>query len=130
MDEPLSNLDAKLRIEMRSEIRMLQQKMGITTIYVTHDQEEALSISDRIAVMDHGVVHQVGEPREIYTKPADLFVAKFIGTTYYKSRLNRKRTCLSHDKNIELSPQLSDTPLNPLLIVTLETILTDPMKNS
>ena len=81
MDEPLSNLDAKLRVEMRGEIRMLQQKMGITTIYVTHDQEEALSISDRIAVMEYGVVRQVGKPWEIYVRPNDTFVAGFIGTT-------------------------------------------------
>jgi len=81
MDEPLSNLDAKLRVEMRGEIRMLQQKMGITTLYVTHDQEEALSISDRIAVMDYGLVRQVGKPWEIYVRPQDTFVAGFIGTT-------------------------------------------------
>lgn len=81
MDEPLSNLDAKLRIEMRGEIRELQQQMGITTIYVTHDQEEALSISDRIAVMEHGVVRQVAEPWEVYTRPEDLFVAGFIGSS-------------------------------------------------
>ncbi len=81
MDEPLSNLDAKLRVEMRGEIRMLQQKMGITTIYVTHDQEEALSISDRIAVMEYGLVRQVGKPWEIYVQPEDTFVAGFIGTT-------------------------------------------------
>lgn len=81
MDEPLSNLDAKLRIEMRGEIRMLQQKMGITTIYVTHDQEEALSISDRIAVMEYGIVRQVGKPWEVYVQPEDAFVAGFIGTT-------------------------------------------------
>ncbi|MBW2305832.1 MAG: ABC transporter ATP-binding protein [Deltaproteobacteria bacterium] len=81
MDEPLSNLDAKLRVEMRGEIRILQQEMGITTIYVTHDQEEALSISDRIAVMDQGIVRQVGKPWEVYTKPRDSFVAGFIGTT-------------------------------------------------
>jgi ABC-type Fe3+/spermidine/putrescine transport system ATPase subunit len=81
MDEPLSNLDAKLRVEMRGEIRMLQQKLGITTLYVTHDQEEALSISDRIAVMDYGVVRQVGKPWEIYVRPEDTFVAGFIGTT-------------------------------------------------
>jgi len=81
MDEPLSNLDAKLRVEMRGEIRMLQQKMGITTLYVTHDQEEALSISDRIAVMEYGLVRQVGKPWEIYVQPQDTFVAGFIGTT-------------------------------------------------
>ncbi len=83
MDEPLSNLDAKLRVEMRSEIRELQQSMKITTLYVTHDQEEALSISDRIAVMNYGVVEQVGRPWEIYNTPVNRFVAGFIGTTNF-----------------------------------------------
>ena len=83
MDEPLSNLDAKLRVEMRSEIRELQQSMKITTLYVTHDQEEALSISDSIAVMNHGVVEQVGRPWEIYNTPVNRFVAGFIGTTNF-----------------------------------------------
>ncbi|MFO7275199.1 MAG: ABC transporter ATP-binding protein [Symbiobacteriaceae bacterium] len=81
MDEPLSNLDAKLRVEMRTEIRRLQRQYGITTIYVTHDQEEALAISDRIAVMNQGRVEQVGTPREIYFHPRTVFVAGFIGTT-------------------------------------------------
>ncbi len=83
MDEPLSNLDAKLRVEMRSEIRELQRQMKITTVYVTHDQEEALSISDRIAVMNLGVVEQVGRPWEIYNTPVNRFVAGFIGTTNF-----------------------------------------------
>ncbi len=83
MDEPLSNLDAKLRVEMRSEIRDLQQGMKITTIYVTHDQEEALSISDRIAVMNLGIVEQVGKPWETYISPANRFVAAFIGSTNF-----------------------------------------------
>ena len=83
MDEPLSNLDAKLRIEMRSEIRELQRQMKITTVYVTHDQEEALSISDRIAVMNLGVVEQVGRPWEVYNTPRNRFVAGFIGTTNF-----------------------------------------------
>ena len=83
MDEPLSNLDAKLRVEMRGEIRELQQSMQITTLYVTHDQEEALSISDSIAVMNHGVVEQVGRPWEIYNTPINRFVAGFIGTTNF-----------------------------------------------
>ena len=81
MDEPLSNLDAKLRVQMRSMIKKLQTKLGITTIYVTHDQEEALAISDRIAVMKDGKVMQVGKPEEIYRKPENLFVANFIGNT-------------------------------------------------
>lgn len=81
MDEPLSNLDAKLRVQMRSTIKKVQQKLGITTVYVTHDQEEALAISDRIAIMKKGVIHQVGVPEQIYTRPADEFVANFIGTS-------------------------------------------------
>jgi iron(III) transport system ATP-binding protein len=79
MDEPLSNLDAKLRIELRDDIRDLQRSLGITTIYVTHDQEEALVISDRICVMQGGRVHQVAPPHEIYRRPATLFVASFVG---------------------------------------------------
>jgi ABC-type Fe3+/spermidine/putrescine transport system ATPase subunit len=81
LDEPLSNLDAKLRVEMRGEIRRLQQQLGITALYVTHDQEEALAISDRIAVMRAGAVEQIGTPAEIYTHPASPFVAEFMGTT-------------------------------------------------
>ena len=79
MDEPLSNLDAKLRVELREDIRALQRELGITTIYVTHDQEEALVISDRICVLEHGVVHQVGRPWEIYREPNSRFVAGFMG---------------------------------------------------
>jgi spermidine/putrescine ABC transporter ATP-binding subunit len=79
MDEPLSNLDAKLRLKMREELRRLQKRLGITTIYVTHDQEEAMSLSDRIAVMNRGRILQIGTPLEVYSKPANLFVATFIG---------------------------------------------------
>ena len=80
-DEPLSNLDAKLRVEMRTVIRRLQQGSGITTIYVTHDQEEALAISDRIAVMNKGEIQQIDAPVKIYRKPRNLFVATFMGQT-------------------------------------------------
>ena len=83
MDEPLSNLDAKLRVQMRTVIKKLQRKLGITTIYVTHDQEEALAISDRIAVMKDGVIMQIGTPTEIYAKPQNPFVAGFIGTSNF-----------------------------------------------
>ena len=79
MDEPLSNLDAKLRVEMRSAIREVQKQVGITTVYVTHDQEEALSISDRIAVMKKGVIQQTASPHTIYTRPCNVFVSTFIG---------------------------------------------------
>ncbi len=81
MDEPLSNLDAKLRLEMRQAIRDIQREVGITTIYVTHDQEEAMAISDRIAVMKLGVIQQIGTPQEIYHRPSNEFVASFIGRT-------------------------------------------------
>lgn len=79
MDEPLSNLDAKLRVEMRNAIKEIQHRIGITTVYVTHDQEEALAVSDRIAVMQGGVIRQVDSPVNIYRRPANLFVASFIG---------------------------------------------------
>ena len=81
LDEPLSNLDAKLRIEMREELKELQKRLGITTIYVTHDQEEAMVLSDRIAIMNNGRVEQVGTPQEVYRRPSNLFVATFIGRT-------------------------------------------------
>ena len=81
LDEPLSNLDARLRVDMRGEIRELQQRLGITTVYVTHDQEEALAVSQRIAVMQAGRIEQLGAPAEIYREPANLFVAQFMGTT-------------------------------------------------
>jgi ABC-type Fe3+/spermidine/putrescine transport system ATPase subunit len=80
MDEPLSNLDAKLRIELREEIRDIQKRIGIATIYVTHDQEEALAISDRICVMSAGHIQQIGTPQQIYGDPQTRFVAEFVGT--------------------------------------------------
>jgi len=81
MDEPLSNLDAKLRVEMRFAIKEIQNRVGITTVYVTHDQEEAMAISDRIAVMKDGVIQHIGKPKDLYQRPANLFVATFIGRT-------------------------------------------------
>lgn len=90
MDEPLSNLDAKLRISMREEIKRLQKELGITTIYVTHDQEEALAISDRIAVFNLGCLEQVGTPQEIYHHPKSEFVAKFVGD------INECKGCLKN----------------------------------
>ena len=80
LDEPLSNLDARLRLQTREEIRRIQRETGITTIFVTHDQEEAMSISDMIVVMKLGVVQQIGAPQEVYDNPLNLFVAKFLGT--------------------------------------------------
>ena len=80
MDEPLSNLDALLRVRMRSELKKLQRKIGVTTIYVTHDQVEAMTMGDRIAVMNKGRIMQIGSPEEVYNKPANIFVAGFIGS--------------------------------------------------
>ena len=83
LDEPLSNLDAQLRLEMRAEIKRLHEQTGTTALYVTHDQEEALSIADRVAVLKDGVLQQVGAPRELYRRPATRFVAEFIGETNF-----------------------------------------------
>jgi len=80
MDEPLSNLDAKLRVQMRTEVSRLQKRLGTTTVYVTHDQVEAMTLGDRVAVMRGGVIQQVGPPEELYNRPANLFVAGFIGS--------------------------------------------------
>lgn len=90
MDEPLSNLDAKLRVDMREAIKLIQHEVGITTVYVTHDQEEAMAVSDRIAVMNSGVIQQVGTPREIYQRPANIFVSNFIGRTNIVERSLKK----------------------------------------
>ena len=80
LDEPLSNLDARLRLQTREELRRIQRETGVTTIFVTHDQEEAMSISDLIIVMKQGVVQQIGKPQDVYDEPANLFVAQFLGT--------------------------------------------------
>ena len=92
-DEPLSNLDAKLRRRVREEVRELQQKLGITTVYVTHDQEEALAVSDRIIVMNDAVIAQIGTPRQLYEEPASRFVADFIGDA------NIVNTMIEHVEN-------------------------------
>src|SRR6185369_17893624 len=79
LDEPLSNLDAKLREQMRFELRIMQKRVGLTAVYVTHDQEEALTLSDRLVVMNHGEIEQIGTPSDVYERPATRFVAQFIG---------------------------------------------------
>ena len=89
MDEPLSNLDAKLRVQTRGEIKRLQQEIGTTTVYVTHDQVEAMTMGDRIAVMNHGRLEQVGTPAELYDEPANVFVAGFIGSPGHELRARR-----------------------------------------
>lgn len=107
LDEPLSNLDAQLREQMRAELKRLQRETGVTAIYVTHDQSEALAISDRIAVMENGLVKQIGPPREIYERPTSEFVANFIGTT------NLLRGLLKADISAG-STGLIETRLGPL----------------
>lgn len=100
MDEPLSNLDAKLRVEMRNAIKNIQNKIGITTVYVTHDQEEALAISDRIAVMNGGVIQQIGKPKEIYQRPANIFVSTFIGLSNILEASVKTEGCSSGKKKL------------------------------
>lgn len=100
LDEPLSNLDARLRLQTREEIRRIQRETGITTVFVTHDQEEAMSISDRIVVMKAGVVQQVGRPQEVYDNPVNLFVAKFLGTppvNVFVGRISKNRLYIGED---------------------------------
>ncbi|NLW59162.1 MAG: ABC transporter ATP-binding protein [Firmicutes bacterium] len=107
MDEPLSNLDAKLRLEMRSVIRRIQKELGITTVYVTHDQEEAMAISDTIAVMKEGVIQQVGTAKEIYQRPKNLFVASFIGrTNILPARVEQNALLFPGGYRVELEQRL------------------------
>lgn len=103
MDEPLSNLDAKLRVQMRTIIKKLQKRLGITTIYVTHDQEEALAISDSIAIMKDGNIMQIDTPENIYKKPLNTFVAGFIGTSNFIGG-----EILSQDENMKASIKLTN----------------------
>jgi len=92
LDEPLANLDAKLRVQMREEIRRTQKELGIMSIYVTHDQEEAMSVSDRLAVFDEGRLVQLGKPQEIYLEPNSLFVADFIGkANFFPAKILARR---------------------------------------
>ena len=110
MDEPLSNLDAKLRLEMRRVIRQIQRDVGITTVYVTHDQEEAMAISDTIAVMKDGVIQHIGKPKEIYQRPRNVFVANFIGrSNLIDAELTGGRVRFTGDYSVEL-PALAAQP--------------------
>lgn len=108
MDEPLSNLDAKLRIDLRNAIRKIQKKVGITTLYVTHDQEEAMAVSDRIAVMKEGVIQHAGTPQNIYHRPANMFVSTFIGRSnilegHLKVASGKAILTINKDFDIEMS---------------------------
>ena len=115
MDEPLSNLDARLRVEMRAELKRLHHELNITTIYVTHDQAEALSLSDRIAVLYQGEIQQCGTPREIYVKPANIFVGSFIGSppmNFIPATIESFNPLTINCNGIILSPQLETPPEN------------------
>ena len=106
LDEPLSNLDARLRLQTREEIRRIQKETGITTVFVTHDQEEAMSISDLIVVMKLGVVQQIGQPQEVYDNPVNLFVAKFLGTppiNVFEGKVQGGKVYIGKDAVLEVS---------------------------
>ncbi|MCR5031925.1 MAG: ABC transporter ATP-binding protein [Lachnospiraceae bacterium] len=108
LDEPLSNLDARLRIQTREELKRIQVETGITTIFVTHDQEEAMSISDTIVVMKDGVLQQQGEPQEIYDEPVNLFVASFLGTpkiNVFTGEIKNGQVCIDHMPVLEANGQ-------------------------
>ena len=110
LDEPLSNLDARLRLQTREEIKRIQRETGITTVFVTHDQEEAMSISDMIVVMKSGVVQQVGKPQEVYDSPVNLFVAKFLGTppiNVFEGRVSGEKLYIGNDCVLD-APGVSD----------------------
>ena len=113
MDEPLSNLDAKLRLEMRAEFRRLHQTLGLTTVYVTHDQEEALSLSDRVVLMRGGAIQQLGSPEEAYTKPASAYAANFLGyrnlVPVQVTAVEEARARIRTGTGVELSGTLADT---------------------
>lgn len=112
MDEPLSNLDAKLRVKMRTDIRKLQKELNITTIYVTHDQEEALAVSDRIAVLSEGKVQQIATPQDIYLYPQNRFVANFIGTSNFLEGRSIMNGNGGNRAVISVLEQESELPLN------------------
>ena len=108
LDEPLSNLDARLRLRTREEIKRIQRETGITTVFVTHDQDEAMSISDRIVVMKDGVVQQIGRPQEVYDNPVNLFVAKFLGTppiNVFEGKIESGRLCIGDDAIAETTAE-------------------------
>ena len=111
LDEPLSNLDARLRLQTREEIRRIQQETGITSVFVTHDQEEAMSISDEIVVMKLGEMQQMGKPQDVYNSPANLFVAQFLGTppiNVFKGHVNGKKVMIGEDCVLETKEDLGD----------------------
>ena len=114
LDEPLSNLDARLRLQTREEIRRIQKETGITTIFVTHDQEEAMSISDIIVVMEKGKIQQIGKPQEVYDRPVNLFVAKFLGTppiNVFNGRIEGGKLYIGSEAVFDVDASLTDQPV-------------------
>jgi ABC-type Fe3+/spermidine/putrescine transport system ATPase subunit len=134
LDEPLAALDRKLRIEMRTELRKLLEKVGITAIFVTHDQEEALTMSDRIAVMDHGVIVQFGSPMEIYDEPSTAFVASFVGNSnLFTGRVEAdgsgRRALQSDGASIPLPPGFEAPPGETVsLLIRPEHLIVRPLE--
>ena len=121
MDEPLSNLDAKLRVEMRAVIKEIQKSVGITTVYVTHDQEEAMAISDNIAVMNEGHIQHIGAPKDIYQRPSNLFVATFIGkSNLLKGHVRKGKSShivqLENGFEMALDTLMSDAPEGEVVV--------------
>lgn len=128
MDEPLSNLDAKLRVEMRTAIKEIQNTIGITTVYVTHDQEEAMAVSDRIAVMKDGKIQHLGTPKDIYQRPANLFVSTFIGrTNVIKVKLENNNLKITDDYEVTMD-NITDKSVQGEVILSIrpeELIISD-----
>jgi ABC-type sugar transport system ATPase subunit len=115
LDEPLSNLDANLRLTMRGEIRKLQERLKVTTIFVTHDQFEAMSISDRIVVMKEGVIQQIGSPTEIYERPDNEFIASFVGfVNFLEGKVERV--------DLGLERATASTPIGNIQFITPRTV--------
>lgn len=120
MDEPLSNLDARLRVEMRAELKCLYQELKITTVYVTHDQAEAMSLSDRIAVLEKGEIQQCGVPLDVYKKPANIFVANFIGSpsiNFVEAVVKKEKPFTVIANDVEFHPRVRELPVTDKVIL-------------
>jgi len=123
LDEPLSNLDAKLRVSLRKQIKEIQKELSITAIYVTHDQEEALEISDRIAILNVGKLQQTGEPEEVYNNPNNLFIAGFLGEgNFIKGRIEGSGEFIANDINLKLKTKYSADIKDVTLMIRPEDI--------
>ncbi|MDH4379190.1 MAG: ABC transporter ATP-binding protein [Vampirovibrionales bacterium] len=130
MDEPLSNLDAKLRLATRQEIKALHQKLGVTTLYVTHDQEEALTLGDRVAVLSYGLLQQCDTPLTVYNQPANVFVATFMGPMNLLPAMASGQTVCMSDTRIVLPPQYNPLPEKITLGFRPEQISLVPIENA